>query len=135
MRNTLSSLLTLISLSLPAAAQQRIYPMKPTDLCGSSQTCSAVIDRWNDASWADLVDDSFHSGSGSMAMVRWYSSEGSYTLKTDSACPSPNASLHKSCGVTDEFSNVLLNLAMGSKQSRYESLHRFSELLRHPSSN
>ena len=135
MRHTLSGLLAILSLSIPAAAQQRTYPMTPADLCGSSQTCAAVVDRWNDAGWASLVDESFHSGALPMGMVRWYSSEGSYTLKSDPACPNPNAALHKSCGVTDEFSNVLLNFAMGSNQARYQRLHRFSELLRHPSSN
>src|SRR4051812_29121477 len=117
MRFFMSGLLALISFSIPAAAQQRNYPMSPADLCGSTHTCAAVLDRWNNASWADLVDETFHSGTAPMAMVRWYSSEGSYTLKTDAACPTPDAAQHRSCGVTDEFSNVLLNFAMGSNQA------------------
>ncbi len=124
----------MIACAIPAASQ-RTYPMKPSDLCGSTQTCAAVVNRWNTAGWNDLVDEAFQSGSIPLATVRWYSSEGTYTLKTDSACPSPNALQHRFCGVTDEFSSVLLNHAMGPDQSRYQKLHAFAELLRHPSSN
>lgn len=129
------SILVLLAATVPLQAQ-RSYPMKPNDLCGTNQTCQAVLNRWNQASWADLVDDAFQQqGATPLAAVRWYSSEGSYNLRTDPACPSPNAQLHTFCGVTDEFSNVLLNHAMGTDQSRYHKLRNFAELLRHPAIN
>lgn len=120
------------------------YPLSPDDLCGSTLTCQEVVDLWNTASRADLVDDDFNTGSTPVAAVRWYTTEGTCTgspLCDDQLnngggdCSVLNTSTSFFCGVTDELSNVLLSHAMGSDQVEYEKLHNFSELLRHPSSN
>ena len=111
-------------------AQRAPYPISPGDLCTSTQTCEDVLNEWNDRSWEDLVDDGFQTGSTPMAAVRWYSSEANTSLHTCSTVGSPDPATHEFCGVTDEFSNVLLSFAMGSNQTRYEKLRNFSERLR-----
>jgi hypothetical protein len=117
------------------------YPLQPDGLCGSTRTCRAVIDAWNDASWNALVDDTIQSSGTPLAAVRWYSTEGSCTGTScndqlHTICgKTSNAATHQFPGVTDELSNVLLNHAMGSNQTRYEKLRNFTELLRHPDIN
>jgi len=111
------------------------------------------MDRWNSASWNDLVDDSFNTGPQALAAVRWYSTENGFndsTFPFDHPCPDslcagllnacggsspPDPYTHRFCGVTDELGNVLLSHAMGSDKVRYEKLHRFTELLRTDAAN
>ncbi len=132
-----------------ASAWAKPYPLTPQSLCGSTQTCAEVFDRWNTASWNDLVDDTFDSGGHAYAAVRWYKTEGECTgtlcnnqlhdgkdnpddPMTVDRCPALDATTHHFCGVTDELSNVLLSFAMGSDQTRYEKLRNFVEALREP---
>lgn len=131
--------LLLVSWFSPGLGAQT-YPLSPSDPCGSSQTCQQVLDRWNQASWNDLVDDDFNTGAQELAAVRWYTTEGTCTgpfcneqLNDDQGtCPPLDATASRFCGVTDELSNVLLSHAMGSNQARYQKLHNFAELLRVP---
>ncbi|SRR6266545_845613 len=143
-------LLLAVALSTtPAGAQpfRTDYPLSPASFCGATQTCSAVVDRWDSASWNDLVDDSFNTGPQALAAVRWYSTENGFN---ENPCPDalcagllnscggtspPDPYTHHFCGVTDELGNVLLSHAMGSDKVRYEKLHRFTELLRISSAN
>ncbi len=132
-----------------ANAGAKPYPLTPQSLCGSTQTCAAVLDRWNTASWNDLVDDTFDTGGHAYAAVRWYKTEGTCTgtlcndqlhdgkddpndPMTVNRCPTLDATTHHFCGVTDELSNVLLSFAMGSDQAKYEKLRNFVEALRDP---
>ena len=122
----------------PIKASTHDYPLQSDDDCGTGgKTCQQVIDEWNQASWADIVTDTFDSSNPNVAAVRWYASEWDYVLKSDDDCLNVDQSNNKFCGVTDEFSNVLLSHSMGSQaeQTAYEKLHNFSELLRHPDSN
>lgn len=139
-----------LALALSAAkARAKPYPLAPQSLCGSTQTCAAVLDRWNTATWNDLVDDTFDNGGHAYAAVRWYKTEGQCTgtlcndqlhdgkddpddPMTVDRCPTLDATTHHFCGVTDELSNVLLSFAMGSDQGRYEKLRNFAEALREP---
>jgi|GEM_PF-5532429 len=122
--------------AVPAVAQRGPYPLEPDDLCGATRTCSSVIADWNDHSWDDLVDDGFHTGTTPLAAVRWYQSEYGKSLHTGGGdCSVVNESNHQFCGVTDEFSNVLLSHAMGDDQAAYEKLRNFAELLRVPATN
>lgn len=127
---------------LPLAAYS--YPLSRTSLCGNTDTCQQVLDSWNAASRAALVDDGFNSGPVPLSAVRWYTTEGQCTggsLCDDQlnggggACPVLDTETSFFCGVTDELSNVLLSHAMGSSQSEYEKLRNFTELLRAPSIN
>lgn len=131
------------------SARAKPYPLTPQSLCGSNQTCAEVLDRWNMASWNDLVDDTFDTGGHAYAAVRWYKTEGECTgtlcddqlhdgkddpdnpMSVD-RCPTLDVTTHHFCGVTDELSNVLLSFAMGSNQVRYEKLRNFTEALREP---
>ena len=118
------------------------YPLSPDGPCGTLGTCQEVIDIWNDASWADLVDADFHTGSEQLAAVRWYTSEGQGSCPDgevpcdallhsgNGACDSLSTGTSYFCGVTDELSNVLLSHAMGSAQQRFEPLRNFTERLR-----
>jgi hypothetical protein len=115
------------------------YPLDRQALCGGGLSCEQAIDEWNDATWDDTVDEVFATTGPALAAVRWYNTEGNCTgtLCKDQlhACGGPQppdpATSHF-CGVTDELGNVLLSHAMGTDQSRYERLHRFTELLRVP---
>ena len=142
--------LSLLSLTSPAlesdaaAAEARVfYPLSPGSDCGGGQTCAQVLERWNNASWADLVDEGFNTGSQNLAAVRWYTTEFPCTgfkcndqlHSGDGSCPVLSVTNSQFCGVTDELGNVLLNLAMGANRNRYEKLHNFTKLLRHPSAN
>ena len=127
---------------LPVAAQA--YPLSPGSLCGTTNTCQQVVDAWNAASRADLVDDAFNTGPLPLAAVRWYTTEGQCTgtpLCDDQlnngggSCSVLDTATSFFCGVTDELSNVLLSHAMGTGQPEYEKLHNFTELLRHPGIN
>lgn len=130
----------LLLCTVPAAA----YPLRPDSLCGGSRTCGAVIDSWNAASRAALVDSSFNSGSQPLSAVRWYTTEGQCTGSAlcddqlqsgDGACPVLDTATHHFCGVTDELSNVLLSHALGSDEIAYRNLRNFTELLRDPDRN
>ncbi len=121
--------------NLPVAQDRTDYPLTPDSPCGGRGPCWVVLDDWNDSSWNELVDDTFHTGSSSMAAVRWFKSENDRTLQDCPANPPLVESTSQFCGVTDELSNVLLSHAMGSNQDRYEMLHNFAELLRAPSIN
>ncbi len=117
------------------------YPLSPNEDCGNGKSCAAVIEEWNDATWDDTVDDNFATNQ-EIAAVRWYNTEGSCTgekcqdqLHQGNKQFERNVAAHKFYGVTDEFSNVLLNHAMGGDLGKYEELHRFAEMLRHPNSN
>lgn len=145
-RFPLTATLTWVSLLLWGAggARTQVYPLSPTSLCGSVQTCLDVLEQWNQASRADLVDENFNTGPLSLAAVRWYKTEGQCTGSPlcddqlndgDGACPILSSTASKFCGVTDELSNVLLSHAMGANQDEYQKLHNFTELLRHPSAN
>jgi hypothetical protein len=135
--------LTMSGAGAAAAAGRTSYPLSPASDCGGGQTCAQVLERWNDASWADLVDEGFNTGSLNLATVRWYTTEFPCTgLKCNDqlnsgggSCPVLSVANSQFCGVTDELGNVLLSLAMGSNQGRYEKLHHFTELLRHPAAN
>ncbi len=126
-----------------AVTSRQSYPLNPESLCGSTQSCAQVLERWNEASWADLVDEDFNTGSLNLAAVRWYTTEFpcSGTKCNDQlhsgggSCPVLSVGNSQFCGVTDELGNVLLSLSMGSDQARYDKLHNFTELLRHPSAN
>jgi hypothetical protein len=115
------------------------YPILPSDSY-KSKTYIELIEEWNNQTWEDTVSDSFSNG---LAAVRWYESEGECSgLKCENqlhngngACPELDIESNKFCGVTDEFSNVLLNYAMGLNLQNYEKLHRFSEKLRSPEIN
>ncbi|MDO8508214.1 MAG: hypothetical protein Q7S27_00855 [Nanoarchaeota archaeon] len=128
------------SLSFSSIASD--YPLSINDLCGTDQTCMQVLDRWNTASWNDLVDEDF-SFKGDIAAVRWYKTEGQCTGEKcenqlhngNGKCSELSVSGDKFCGVTDEFGNVLLSHSMGSNREKYDKLHRFSEKLRHPAIN
>lgn len=130
---------------LSAAAFAAQYPLDPSSLCGATRTCQAVLDAWNDSLWADVVDESFHIGLGTLAAVRWYSTEFPCTpmgtlcedqLQNCGTQPfDPDVVEHRFCGVTDELSNVLLAVAMGSQESRFRKLRNFVELLRDPAIN
>jgi len=136
------------ALLAPVGALAAEYPLSPDELCGATRTCQEVLDSWNDATWSDLVDESFDS-SLQIAAVRWYRTEGECSCPTalsdckcedqlhdgDGSCPVLDIETHKFCGVTDELSNVLLSLAMGSNEAKYAKLHRFSELLRDEDTN
>ena len=119
------------------------YPLTPESHCGSTRICKDVLDQWNVFSWADLVDEDFNTGGLALAAVRWYDREFPCTgflcndqlQSGNGSCPVLNAANHQFCGVTDELGNVLLSHAMGSNQARYEKLHNFTELLRHPAAN
>jgi hypothetical protein len=145
----LGALATLATLGCIQPLSAKPYPLSPQSLCGTTQTCAAVLDRWNNASWADLVDENFDSGSHDLAAVRWYTTEGTCSTNNgpyctdqlhdgkDSSdpgavdrCPVLQAGNHQFCGVTDELSNVLLSHAMGSDQSHFQKLRNFTELLR-----
>jgi hypothetical protein len=125
---------------LDAQAVRLDYPLGRFSMCGATQTCDAVLERWNQASWSDLVDDGFNSGPQALAAVRWYSTEGACTpgagckdqLRSCGGAEVPDPATSHFCGVTDELGNVLLSHAMGPDQGRYEELHRFTELLRLP---
>lgn len=134
------SLTILVGINITSAASNSPanYPLQPSSPCGSSgKTCQQIVDEWNQASWNDLVDETFDSSTLPVATVRWYVGEDEYTLRSDSDCPDVDQDEHQFCGVTDEFSNVLLSHALGSvnQQANYEKLHNFSELLRNPASN
>lgn len=138
----LAAALTLGSALTAAQAAGGPYPLSPADLCGSTQTCATVLDRWNTAAWNDLIDDSFHLGPEPLAAVRWYTTEGQCTgtlctdqLNTTCTTDTLDAAQSRFCGVTDEFSNVLLAHAMGSDRAHYDKLHRFAERLRVPGLN
>ena len=127
-------------LAMPAGG----YPLAPASLCGSTDTCQQVLDAWNAASRADLVDDAFNTGPLPLAAVRWYTTEGQCTGSPlcddqlhngDGSCLVLDSATSFFCGVTDELSNVLVSHAMGSSQADYEKLHNFTELLRHPAIN
>jgi hypothetical protein len=121
------------------------YPLTPDGLCGGSRTCRAVMDAWNAATWADLVDDDFGTGSVPLATVRWYDGEGDGVERcTEPLCNdelhqrqgyTSDAFAHRFPGVTDEFGNVLLSHSMGSDQQRFQKLRNFAELLRMPDRN
>lgn len=143
-----STLLSIVSLSLAllvfAESLSAQYPLTPDSICGAGRTCSEVLDEWNDASWTALVDDGFQSGSVPLAAVRWYTTEGNCSPgpgcndqlnSGDGKCTTLDSGTSYFCGATDEFSNVLFSHAMGSDQVRYQKLHNFAELLRHPSIN
>lgn len=126
-----------------AATNRQFYPLSPESPCGSTQSCAQVLERWNGASWTDLVDEGFNTGSLNLAAVRWYTTEFpcSGTKCNDQlhsgggSCPVLSVTNSQFCGVTDELGNVLLSLSMGSNQAKYDKLHSFTELLRHPSVN
>ncbi len=143
----------LLTNSPPAPAQ--IYPLRPSDNCGETDSCEDVLDAWNVAGWDDIVDHEFNTGPTALAAVRWYCTEGDCTGSGQcneqlnngegcctfndpkGECPNPDLDTDASrfWGVTDELSNVLLSHAMGRDQSKYQKLHNFVELLRHPSIN
>src|SRR5215208_1761947 len=58
-----------------AAPVRLSYPLTPESKCGSTRVCSTVLEQWNSASWADLVNEDFNSGSLPLASVRWYTTE------------------------------------------------------------
>jgi hypothetical protein len=124
-----------------AGTAQASYPLTPDSLCGSSRTCRTVVNQWNDASWSALVDDSFQTGAPALAAVRHYTTEGSCTgtLCSGEAATLPGKTIDlpnsRFVGVTDEFSNVLLNHSIGSDEDRFEKLRNFAEMLRLPSIN
>lgn len=126
-----------------AATNRQFYPLSPESLCGSTQSCTQVLERWNGASWTDLVDEGFNTGSLNLAAVRWYATEFpcSGTKCNDQlhsgggSCPVLSVANSQFCGVTDELGNVLLSFSMGADQAKYDKLHNFTELLRHPSAN
>lgn len=135
--------LLLATFAIPESLSAQ-YPLGPDSNCGAGRTCAGVIDEWNEASWADLVDDGFQDGGTPLAAVRWYAGESNCTpgpgcndqlQDGDGKCTTLDVGTSFFCGVTDEFSNVLFNHAMGSDQTRYQKLHNFAELLRHPSIN
>ena len=134
---------TALGSSAVGAVPRSSYPLSPASDCGGGQACSQVLERWNNASWIDLVDEGFNTGSLGLASVRWYTTEFPCTgvkcndqLRSgDGSCPVLSVANSQFCGVTDELGNVLLSLAMGANQSRYEKLHNFTELLRHPAAN
>jgi hypothetical protein len=141
------TLMSLVALCPGEPLAAKPYPLTPQSLCGATQTCAAVLDRWNNASWRDLVDEDFDTGSHNLAAVRWYNTEGACSgshcnqqlhnglddpnnPNSVNRCPVLNTDNHQFCGVTDELSNVLLSLAMGSDRVHYEKLRNFTELLR-----
>lgn len=130
------------SSTIPATPSSDDYPLSPTESAPNGISYSQILEDWNDATWTDTVDESIDP-SGKIAAVRWYKTEGQCTGEKceqqlhngNGACTDLDVSDSKFCGVTDEFSNVLLNHAMGSDRARYDKLHRFSEKLRHPEIN
>jgi hypothetical protein len=118
------------------------YAIQMSGIANNGKTYSQIFEEWNDATWEDIVDDSF-SNQGNLAAVRWYNTEGQCTGdKCQDQLHNGNGAFNeldiankKFGGVTDEFSNVLLNFAMGLNKDRYDKLHRFSEKLRLPNAN
>lgn len=158
-RTSASLFLLLLPLPLIAAT----YPLTPSSICKTGADCTGmppplppscrlscgdVIDAWNAAAWADLVDE--HIGTPSLAAVRWYNTEGNctignsptgarpgcddqlngYLINNTQVCPNNSSANSQFCGVTDELSNVLLSHAIGSNRDRFERLRNFTELLR-----
>ena len=117
------------------------YPLTGSSSCGSLGTCQQVINRWNNATYNDVVDNNITGTVGGISAVRWL--VGEQVDPTDStqgnngggSCPILNFSNNQFCGVTDEFGNVLLSFSMGSNQTRYNELHNFSKLLQRPDIN
>ena len=118
------------------------FAIDPNAMSSLGISYAQVIDKWNDNTWSDVVDSSFATNSN-LAAVRWYNTEGQCSgdhcqdqlHNGNGACNDLSVADSKFCGVTDEFSNVLLNHAMGSNQTRYDELHRFAEKLRRPEIN
>jgi hypothetical protein len=139
MRRFIAALLFALAAGRLQAAD---FPLTPDGLCGNTRTCQAVMDAWNNASWADLVDDDFNTGTTSLATVRWY--DGETDECTGTLCNgqlhqrngyTSSVTAHRFLGVTDEFGNVLLAHSMGSDQQRFEKLRNFAELIRLPDRN
>lgn len=120
-----------------------IYPGSPTSMCGSTYTCQALIDLWVSDLFRDSVDENINPVT-KMAAVRWYTTEGTCTTggvnsqgsgcqdqlnSGTGSCSTLNVANHQFCVVTDEQGEGQLMAALGSNQSKYEELHRFTMTL------
>lgn len=123
-----------------AFAHAQTYPLTPVSTCGNGYACWQLIDLWNKAMFDALVDDTFDTAGPRLGAVRWYGTESPCTgvlcadqLKTEGHVVDPLN--HRFVGVTDELSNVLLALAIGSDREAFERVRNFAELLRMPSAD
>ena len=119
---------------------QNPYPLDIDGPCGATFSCRQVLNAWNDATWQAVVDDQIHPN-GTLATVRWYTTEGECDgTKCESqlrpiGTRTLDVETHHFGGVTDEFGNVLLSHALGDDEPRFRKLRNFSELLRLSSIN
>lgn len=129
-------MLLMVTIGAPAGAET--YPLTPGSTCGDGYECWHLVNMWNEAMVDSLVDDVFDTVGDRLGAVRWYATEGACTgilcadqLKSEGHVVDPLT--HRFVGVTDELSNVLLALSLGSDREAFDRVRNFAEVLRMPS--